>query len=135
LQFCSVQYFCVCVPTTPAQVCHMLRRQGTRPPRKPLVVMTPKAPLRHKPATSTLEDLATGSFQTVTPEIDSLASTKVYRVVLCSGKVSYDLLEKRREEGRADTAIVRIAPLSPFPEDDLAEVLAPYTHLKHIVWC
>ena len=113
----------------------MLRRQVIRPLRKPLVVMTPKSLLRHKLAISTLEDLANGSFQTVIPEIDSLDPKKVDRVVLCSGKVYYDLLEKRRAEGREDTAIVRIEQLYPFPEDDLAEVLAPYKNLKHIVWC
>ncbi|HHW2038518.1 TPA: 2-oxoglutarate dehydrogenase E1 component [Pseudomonas aeruginosa] len=135
LQLCAEQNIQVCVPTTPAQVYHMLRRQVIRPLRKPLVVMTPKSLLRHKLAISTLEDLANGSFQTVIPEIDSLDPKKVDRVVLCSGKVYYDLLEKRRAEGREDTAIVRIEQLYPFPEDDLAEVLAPYKNLKHIVWC
>ena len=125
LQLCAEQNIQVCVPTTPAQVYHMLRRQVIRPLRKPLVVMTPKSLLRHKLAISTLEDLANGSFQTVIPEIDSLDPKKVDRVVLCSGKVYYDLLEKRRAEGREDTAIVRIEQLYPFPEDDLAEVLAP----------
>lgn len=113
LQLCAEQNIQVCVPTTPAQVYHMLRRQVIRPLRKPLVVMTPKSLLRHKLAISTLEDLANGSFQTVIPEIDSLDPKKVDRVVLCSGKVYYDLLEKRRAEGREDTAIVRIEQLYP----------------------
>ncbi|MDO2167426.1 hypothetical protein Q2421_25260, partial [Escherichia coli] len=89
LQLCAEQNIQVCVPTTPAQVYHMLRRQVIRPLRKPLVVMTPKSLLRHKLAISTLEDLANGSFQTVIPEIDSLDPKKVDRVVLCSGKVYY----------------------------------------------
>lgn len=135
LQLCAEHNMQVCVPTTPAQVYHMLRRQVIRPLRKPLVVLTPKSLLRHKLAISTLEDLAEGSFQTVIGEIDSLDPKKVERLVLCSGKVYYDLLEKRRAEGREDTAIVRIEQLYPFPEEDLAEALAPYKNLKHVVWC
>jgi 2-oxoglutarate dehydrogenase E1 component len=135
LQLCAEHNMQVCVPTTPAQIYHMLRRQVIRPLRKPLVVLTPKSLLRHKLAISTLEDLAEGSFQTVIPEIDAIDPKKVERLVLCSGKVYYDLLEKRRNEGREDIAIVRIEQLYPFPEDDLTEALAPYKHLKHIVWC
>ncbi|MBU3054873.1 2-oxoglutarate dehydrogenase E1 component [Pseudomonas indica] len=135
LQLCAEHNIQVCVPTTPAQVYHMLRRQVIRPLRKPLVALTPKSLLRHKLAISTLEDLAEGSFQTVIGEIDPIDPKKVERVVLCSGKVYYDLLEKRRNEGRDDIAIVRLEQLYPFPEDDLAEVLAPYKNLKHIVWC
>ncbi|WP_031302814.1 2-oxoglutarate dehydrogenase E1 component [Pseudomonas sp. EGD-AK9] len=135
LQLCAEHNMQVCVPTTPAQVYHMLRRQVIRPLRKPLVVLTPKSLLRHKLAISTLEDLAEGSFQTVIGEIDALDPKKVERLILCSGKVYYDLLEKRRAEGREDIAIVRIEQLYPFPEEDLAEVLAPYKNLKHIVWC
>ena len=135
LQLCAEHNIQVCVPTTPAQVYHMLRRQVIRPLRKPLVALTPKSLLRHKLAISTLEELAEGSFQTVLGEVDAHDAKKVERVVLCSGKVYYDLLEKRRAEGREDIAIVRIEQLYPFPEDDLAEVLAPYKNLKHIVWC
>ncbi|NIX91826.1 2-oxoglutarate dehydrogenase E1 component [Pseudomonas fulva] len=135
LQMCAEQNIQVCVPTTPAQIYHLLRRQVIRPLRKPLIVLTPKSLLRHKLAVSTLEDLAEGSFQTVIPEIDTLDPAKVERLVLCGGKVYYDLLEKRRAEGREDLAIVRIEQLYPFPEDDLVEILAPYTNLKHAVWC
>ena len=135
LQLCAEHNMQVCVPTTPAQIYHLLRRQVIRPLRKPLVVLTPKSLLRHKLAISTLEDLAEGSFQAVIPELDPIDPKKVERVVLCSGKVYYDLLEKRRHEGREDIAIVRIEQLYPFPEEDLAEALAPYKHLKHIVWC
>ncbi|KEY89511.1 2-oxoglutarate dehydrogenase E1 component [Pseudomonas sp. P1B16] len=135
LQLCAEHNIQVCVPTTPAQIYHLLRRQVIRPLRKPLIVLTPKSLLRHKLAISTLEDLAEGSFQTVIPEIDNLDPAKVERLVLCSGKVYYDLLEKRRAEGREDIAIVRIEQLYPFPEDDLVEILAPYTNLKHAVWC
>jgi len=135
LQLCAEHNIQVAVPTTPAQIYHLLRRQVIRPLRKPLIVLTPKSLLRHKLAVSTLEDLAEGSFQTVIPEIDVQDPKKVERIVLCSGKVYYDLLEKRRAEGRDDIAVVRIEQLYPFPEDDLNEVLAPYTNLKHIVWC
>ncbi|MBU2323372.1 MAG: 2-oxoglutarate dehydrogenase E1 component, partial [Gammaproteobacteria bacterium] len=135
LQLCAEHNIQVAVPTTPAQIYHLLRRQVIRPLRKPLVVLTPKSLLRHKLAISTLEDLSEGSFQTVIPEIDAIDPKKVERIVLCSGKVYYDLLEKRRAESRDDIAIVRIEQLYPFPEDDLAEVLAPYKNVKHIVWC
>jgi 2-oxoglutarate dehydrogenase E1 component len=135
LQLCAEHNMQVCVPTTPAQIYHLLRRQVIRPLRKPLVVLTPKSLLRHKLAISTLEDLAEGSFQTVIPEVDAIDAKKVDRLILCSGKVYYDLLEKRRNEGREDIAIVRIEQLYPFPEDDLTEVLATYKSLKHIVWC
>ena len=135
LQSCAEHNIQVCVPTTPAQIYHLLRRQVIRPLRKPLIVLTPKSLLRHKLAISTLEELAEGSFQTVIPEIDTLDPAKVERLVLCSGKVYYDLLEKRRAEGREDIAVVRIEQLYPFPEDDLVEILAPYTNLKHVVWC
>ncbi|MEG1817414.1 2-oxoglutarate dehydrogenase E1 component, partial [Pseudomonas sp.] len=96
LQLCAEHNVQVCVPTTPAQIYHLLRRQVIRPLRKPLIVLTPKSLLRHKLAISTLEDLAEGSFQTVIPEIDTLDPKNVTRLVLCSGKVYYDLLEKRR---------------------------------------
>ncbi|AQZ96124.1 2-oxoglutarate dehydrogenase E1 component [Halopseudomonas phragmitis] len=135
LQLCAEHNIQVCVPSTPAQVYHMLRRQVIRPLRKPLIALTPKSLLRHKLATSTLEELADGSFHTVIPEIDSIDPKKVDRVVMCSGKVYYDLLEKRRNEGQDNIAIIRIEQLYPFPEDDLAEVLAPYKNLKKVVWC
>jgi len=135
LQLCAEHNMQVCVPTTPAQVYHMLRRQVIRPLRKPLVALTPKSLLRHKLAISTLEDLAEGSFQTVLGEVDALDAKKVTRLILCSGKVYYDLLEKRRAEQRDDIAIVRIEQLYPFPEEDLTEAMAPFKNLKHIVWC
>jgi len=135
LQGCAEHNIQVCVPTTPSQIYHLLRRQVIRPLRKPLIVLTPKSLLRHKLAVSTLEDLAEGSFQTVIPEIDTLDAAKVTRLVLCSGKVYYDLLEKRRAEGREDIAIVRIEQLYPFPEDDLMEAIAPYSNLQNVVWC
>jgi 2-oxoglutarate dehydrogenase E1 component len=134
LQLCAEHNVQICVPTTPAQVYHMLRRQVIRPLRKPLVVMSPKSLLRHKLATSTLEELADGHFQTVLNEIDELDPAKVKRVALCSGKVYYDLLERRRAEGIEDVAIVRIEQLYPFPADDLGEVLQQYSNVKEVFW-
>ena len=135
LQLCAEHNIQVCVPTTPAQVYHMLRRQVVRPLRKPLIALTPKSLLRHPMAISTLEDLAEGSFQTVIPEVDAIDPAKVERLVMCSGKVYYDLLTKRRNEQRDDTIIVRIEQLYPFPEEDLAEIMAPYKNLKKVIWC
>jgi len=135
LQLCAEHNIQVCVPTTPAQVYHMLRRQAIRSLRKPLIALTPKSLLRHKLAVSTLEDLAEGTFQNVIGEVDALDADKVDRMIMCSGKVYYDLLEKRRNEGLENTAIVRIEQLYPFPEDDLSQELAKYKNLERIVWC
>ncbi|WP_020409432.1 2-oxoglutarate dehydrogenase E1 component [Hahella ganghwensis] len=136
LQLAAEHNIQVCVPTTPAQVFHMLRRQVKRPLRKPLVCMSPKSLLRHKEAISTLDELADGHFQTVLPEVDDTIEPKnVRRVIMCSGKVYYDLLDKRRTDGITDTAIVRIEQLYPFPEDDLEEVFSQYKKLDAIVWC
>ncbi|MDY0250312.1 MAG: 2-oxoglutarate dehydrogenase E1 component [Pseudomonas sp.] len=135
LQLCAEHNIQVCVPTTPAQVYHMLRRQAVRPLRKPLIALTPKSLLRHKLAISSLEDLAEGTFQNVIGEVDPQDADKVDRVIMCSGKVYYDLLEKRRNESQDNIAIVRIEQLYPFPEDDLTEELAKYKNLKRVVWC
>jgi 2-oxoglutarate dehydrogenase E1 component len=135
LQLCAQHNMQVCVPTTPAQVFHMLRRQVIRPARKPLVALTPKSLLRHKLAVSTLEDLCDGQFHTVIGEIDDLDPAGVERLVLCSGKVYYDLLEARREAGNQSVAIVRLEQLYPFPEAELGQVIAPYGNLQEVVWC
>ncbi|SFR43310.1 2-oxoglutarate dehydrogenase E1 component [Marinobacter daqiaonensis] len=135
LQMCAEHNIQVCVPTTPSQVFHMLRRQVKRPLRKPLVAITPKSLLRHKEATSDLDDLTSGTFQTILPEKEPSDPKKVTRLILCSGKVYYDLLEKKKADSRDDVVIVRIEQLYPFPGDDLDELLAPYTKLKHTVWC
>jgi len=121
-------------PTTPAQIFHALRRQAVRPIRKPMIVMSPKSLLRHKLATSTLDELANGSFQTVIDEVDQINKADVTRLVLCGGKVYYDLLEKRRELGLNHIAIVRIEQLYPYPEQRLAEVMAQYPNIQELVW-
>lgn len=135
LQLCAEHNIQVCTPTTPAQIFHLLRRQVIRPLRKPLVVMSPKSLLRHKQATSTLEDLTEGTFEPVLSEVDQLDAKKVKRLVLCGGKVYYDLYNRRAELEKEDVAIVRIEQLYPFPEQALAEAIADYTNLDSIVWC
>ncbi|MEE9253648.1 MAG: 2-oxoglutarate dehydrogenase E1 component [Pseudomonadales bacterium] len=135
LQLCAEHNVQVCVPTTPAQVFHMLRRQAIRPLRRPLVVMTPKSLLRHKLAVSTLEDLTEGSFKTVIGEIDDHDPAKIRRLVLCSGKFYYELVQRRRDEHVDDVAIVRLEQLYPFPEAELARVIAPYKELSDVIWC
>ncbi|NCX94782.1 MAG: 2-oxoglutarate dehydrogenase E1 component, partial [Gammaproteobacteria bacterium] len=135
LQLCANDNMQVCVPTTPAQIFHLIRRQTLRPYRKPLVVMTPKSLLRHPLAISTLDDLANGEYQLVIPEVDALPTKAVKRVVLCQGRVYYDLLAARREAKIKDVAIIRIEQLYPFPEKALAFALKPYSHVNDIVWC
>jgi 2-oxoglutarate dehydrogenase E1 component len=135
MQLCAEMNMEVCVPTTAAQVFHMLRRQALRPQRKPLIVMSPKSLLRHKDASSSLDELAKGAFQPVIGEIDTIDAKKVTRVVLCSGKVYYDLLNARREQKLNNIAIVRIEQLYPFPKDHLEKELAKYPKASEIVWC
>jgi len=135
LQLCAEHNIQVCIPSTPAQVFHMLRRQAIRPLRKPLVVMSPKSLLRHKEAVSTLEDLANGRFYNVLDETDDLDKSAIERVILCSGKVYYDLRAARRERGIENIAIVRLEQLYPFPEGELREVLGRFPNLKDAVWC
>ena len=135
MQLCAEHNIQVCVPTTPAQVFHMLRRQAIRPLRKPLIVMSPKSLLRHKEATSTLEDLAHGHFHNVLDETDDLDKAKVERLVFCSGKVFYDLRATRRERGLDNIAILRLEQLYPFPEAELLELLASYPNIVDAVWC
>lgn len=124
----------VCIPTTPAQVYHMLRRQAIRPMRRPLVVMSPKWILRHKLATSSLEELANGQFQTVIGD-PTVNPPDVKRVVLCSGKVYYHLFEAREERGQNDVALIRIEQLYPFPEESLRLALNPFEDVTDVIWC
>ena len=136
LQLCAEDNMQVVYPTTPANYFHALRRQLRREFRKPLIVMTPKSLLRHRLCVSGLDELADGSsFHRVMPEIDEIAAGKsIRRVVLCTGKVYYDLLQQRREDGISDVALLRVEQLYPFPEGTLAEELARYPEAE-IVWC
>jgi len=135
LQLCAENNMIVCVPSTPAQMFHMLRRQMRRDFRKPLVVMTPKSLLRHKLSVSALDDLSKGFFRNVIDEIDDLDPAEVRRIVFCSGKVYFDLLETRRSTEARDVAIVRVEQLYPFPADEYAEILKRYPAAKDVVWC
>jgi 2-oxoglutarate dehydrogenase E1 component len=135
LQLCAEMNMQVVVPSTPAQMFHMLRRQMKQPFRKPLIVMTPKSLLRHKLSVSSLDELAQGSFQHVIGEVDNIDPAKVKRVVFCSGKVYFDLLESRRAEGDPNVAIVRIEQLYPFPIEEYAAAIAKYPNAREIVWC
>ncbi len=135
LQLCAQDNMQVCVPSTPAQIFHLLRRQMVRPYRKPLIVMTPKSLLRNPLATSSLTDLSEGEFQIVIPEVDQLKPAAITRVVICSGKIYYELLAKRREEKLDHIAIIRIEQLYPFPVDACKKALGLYKQAKQIVWC
>jgi 2-oxoglutarate dehydrogenase E1 component len=135
LQLCAEHNIQVCVPTTPAQMFHMLRRQMLRPYRKPLVVMTPKSLLRHRLSVSSLDELSSGAFQLVIGEVDDIKPTAVNRVILCCGKVYYDLLQARRDQEQHDVAILRLEQLYPFPKQRLKEELKRYGKAKEVVWC
>jgi 2-oxoglutarate dehydrogenase E1 component len=135
LQLCAENNQQVCVPSTPAQMFHMLRRQMKRGYRLPLIVMTPKSLLRHPLSVSTIGDLTHGRFQPVIPEVEPLDPKKVKRVVFCSGKVYFDLLQARQKDKLDDVALVRIEQLYPFPREDYEAVLASYPKAKDIVWC
>ncbi|MDC0873141.1 2-oxoglutarate dehydrogenase E1 component [Gammaproteobacteria bacterium] len=134
LQLCADGNIEVCVPSTPAQIFHLLRRQAIRKMRRPLVVISPKSLLRNPAVTSTVEELTEGKFKCVID--DELNSKKdVTRVVMCSGKIYYDLLQKRNEDKIKDTALVRIEQLYSFPYDDLESILSSYPNLNKFIWC
>src|SRR6476659_4774843 len=132
LQLSASDNIQVCNLTTPAQLFHALRRQVLRPWRKPLIIFTPKSLLRHKEAVSTVEDLAKGQFQRVIPDTQT-DPAKVKRVLLCSGKVYYDLLDARRKLARDDVAIVRLEQLYPLNQE-LVKALEPYADGTPLVW-
>jgi 2-oxoglutarate dehydrogenase E1 component len=145
LQLCADYNIQVCIPSTPAQMFHLLRRQMLRPIRKPLIVFTPKSMLRSKDASSQLNDLAQGSFQPVIGEVDALETAKVQRIVVCSGKIYYELKAARRERGIQNAsqkslspekvAIIRLEQLYPFPHDAFAAQIAEYSNATELLWC
>ena len=134
LQLSAEHNIQVCIPTTPAQVYHMIRRQAIRPMRRPLVVMSPKWILRHKLATSSMEDLAGGQFFNLIQDKE-IDKSKAKRLILCSGKVYYHLYEARQEKSINNIALVRVEQLYPFPDRELVEALKEYTSLNDVVWC
>ncbi|GAB4192127.1 MAG: 2-oxoglutarate dehydrogenase E1 component [Wenzhouxiangellaceae bacterium] len=135
LQLCAQGNMQVCMPTLPAQIFHLLRRQMLRLYRKPLIVMTPKSLLRHKAATSSLEDLATGGFQPVIDDPREHDSSAIKRLVFCSGKVYFDLAAARDEAELDSVAIVRVEQLYPFPQKEIASILHRYSQAANVVWC
>src|SRR3989338_4397654 len=135
LQLCADYNMQVCVPSTPAQMFHVLRRQMLRPIRKPLVIMSPKSMLRHKESVSRLEDLARGCFRPVIGEAEKLDPGRVRRIVFCSGKIYFDLIAGRRERKIDDTAIVRIEQLYPFPHEDFKAQIERFPNAAEVLWC
>ncbi len=135
LQLCAELNMRVWVPTTPAQLFHLLRDQIKRRFRRPLIVMTPKGLLRHPLSKSSLDAFTGGALAPVLPEQDAIAAGAVRRVVLCSGRVYFDLLAERRSRGIGDVALVRVEQLYPFPRAAVAAVLADYPNAKEVVWC
>ncbi len=136
LQLCADDNMCVCNITVPANYFHVLRRQMLRPFRKPLVIVTPKSLLRHPMAKSAASEFTGEShFRRIVSDTADIADAKVRRLVLCSGKVAYDLIQKRDEEGIDDVSIVRLEQLYPFPGEPLAKRIAKMGALEEIVWC
>ncbi len=135
LQLCAEHNMQVCVPTTPGQIFHLLRRQMVRDFRKPLIVMSPKSLLRHKEAVSTLDELADGHFHTVIGDGAGLVAKNVRRIIVCSGKVFFDLLSYQRENKVADIAVIRLEQQYPFPHADFKAEVAKYPNATEIVWC
>jgi 2-oxoglutarate dehydrogenase E1 component len=135
LQLCALNNVQVCTPTTPAQMFHMLRRQMLRATRKPLIVMTPKSMLRHKLSVSKMDDLENGQFQELISDSTCASPKQATRVVICAGKVYYDLVEAATEQKLDNVAIVRIEQLYPFPREALRTELARFPNAKDVFWC
>jgi 2-oxoglutarate dehydrogenase E1 component len=133
LQLCAEENIQVIVPTMPAQMFHLLRRQMLRPFRKPLIVFTPKSLLRHKDSASPLRELTDGAFRPIIDDEEAV-DTEVRRLIVCCGKVYFELIEARRKRELKDTAIVRIEQLYPFPEEPLLAMLNKYSKAKTLVW-
>ncbi len=134
LMLCAEGNMQVVNMTTPAQLFHCLRRQVIRPWRKPLIVMSPKSLLRHRRAVSTMDELANGHFQRIIPDDPSIDPKKVKRVLLCSGKIYYDIVERRENEDRDDVAIIRIEQLYPLRANEVQQCLAAYARNVDLVW-
>ena len=134
LQLCAENNLQVCYPTTPAQYFHLLRRQVRPGMERPLVVMTPKSLLRLPAASSAIDDLANGGFQPLIDDAEISDRDAVKRVVLCSGKVYYDLVEARKKTEKRDVAVVRLEQLYPFPLQSIRETLAKYPDASELVW-
>ncbi|WP_455203240.1 2-oxoglutarate dehydrogenase E1 component [Kaarinaea lacus] len=135
LQLCAEDNMQVIMPSLPAQIFHLLRRQMLRKVRKPLIVMSPKSLLRHKLSTSSLQDISERGFQEVIGDSDAADVDAVKRVIVCSGKVYFDLFDARNKREIDDTAIIRVEQLYPFPKEQLSQQLRNYSNAKSVVWC
>ncbi|WWO97381.1 MAG: 2-oxoglutarate dehydrogenase E1 component [Candidatus Dasytiphilus stammeri] len=136
LQLCAEYNMQVCVPSTPAQIYHLLRRQALSYINLPLIIISPKSLLRHPLATSSLDELAKGVFQSIIGEIDdNINKLEVKRIILCAGKVYYQLVEQRRKNQQTDIIVLRIEQLYPFPDEMLNKILQNYSHVKDFIWC
>lgn len=135
MQLCSDYNIQICIPSTAAQMFHLLRRQVLRPLRKPLIIMSPKSMLRLKDSASNLKDLATGYFYPVIPEVEKLDVKKVKRMIVCSGKVYYELIAYRKEHNISNMAIIRLEQLYPFPHEEFQAEIDRYANAKEVIWC
>ena len=134
LQLCATENIQVCVPSSPKQIFHLLRRQVIRKMRTPLIVISPKSLLRNPKAVSSTKELINGTFECVIDD-EIKKNENVKKVIMCSGKVYYDLVNKRDKEKHVDIAIIRIEQLYPFPYDDLEEILTKYQNVEEYIWC
>ena len=135
LQLCAEDNMQVCMPSSPSQIFHMLRRQMLRPYRKPLIVMTPKNILRDPIASSPLHEFTEGQFDNVLDEVDDMNAAEVRKIIFCAGKLYYELARVRAEHKIRNTAIVRIEQLYPFPRDEVKQIINKYSGAKDLVWC
>lgn len=135
LQLCAQDNMQVVNLTTPAQYFHILRKQAKQEKKKPLIIMSPKSLLRHKLATSRTEDLTEGSYKPLLPDMEVEDKKSIDRLILCSGKVYYDLYQQRQDEDIENIALVRIEQFYPFPDKDVSNILEEYSHVEDIVWC
>jgi 2-oxoglutarate dehydrogenase E1 component len=135
LQLCADYNIQVCVPSTPAQMFHLLRRQMIRDMRKPLIIMSPKSMLRLRESTSSLEELAEGMFCPVIAEVEAIDPDKVRRIIVCSGKIYYDLIAHRAAQQITDMVIIRLEQLYPFPHEEFKAEIKRYGKAKEVVWC
>ena len=134
LQLCAEENMQVCVPTTPAQLFHLLRRQMLRPYRKPLFVFTPKSMLRNQKAMSSMDEITQGKYHEVIAHHASVAKSKVRKLIICTGKIFYELLQAAEKNNIDDITLIRIEQLYPFPEKALTAEIAKYEHVSTVVW-
>ena len=135
LQLSAEHNIQVCLPTSAAQIFHLLRKQVLCPLRKPLIIMSPKTLLRHNESVASLQELAEGSFKAVIDETDGFDCAEITKVIICSGKVYYDLRAERRAQDIRNIAIIRLEQLYPFPQEDFQKFLVQYMNVKTIIWC